>query len=74
METAICRYNPTITTQLQPDADNAFAVTKKWTDTPAMLVELGFVTNKADADCLLSEEWNTSVASAIDKAISDYFA
>ena len=68
------KYENTTARKFIKDSDNAYALTKKWTNTPAMLVELGFVTNKADADCLLDEEWNKSVASAIAKAISDYFA
>lgn len=68
------KYENTTARKFLKDQDNAFAVTKKWTNTPAMLVELGFVTNKADADCLLSEEWNKSVAAAVAKAIADYYS
>lgn len=74
MAAVTAKYENTTARKFMKDEDNAFAVTKKWTNTPAMLVELGFVTNKQDADCLLSEEWNKSVAVAIAKAISDYFS
>lgn len=74
MAPVTAKYENTTARKFLKDSDNAFAVTKKWTNTPAMLVELGFVTNKSDADCLLSEEWNKSVAAAIAKGITDYFS
>ena len=74
MAPVTARYENTTARKFIKDANEAYAVTKKWTDIPAMLVELGFVTNKADADCLLDEEWNKSVAAAMAKAIADYFS
>ena len=74
MAPVTAKYENSTARKFLKDDDTAFAVTKKWENTPAMLVELGFVTNKADAECLLSEDWNKSVAVAIAKGIADYFS
>lgn len=41
---------------------------------PAVLVELGFLTNPAEEDFLISEKGQTYMASAIFRAIRNYFA
>jgi len=41
---------------------------------PAVLVELGFLTNPSEEDFLLSEKGQTYMASAIYRAIKDYYA
>lgn len=41
----------------------------KWTEMPAALVELGFVTNSNDQERLLNKSWRNSVAEAIAEGI-----
>lgn len=41
----------------------------KWTEMPAVLVELGFITNSADQERLLSVAWQKDVAKAIGDGV-----
>jgi N-acetylmuramoyl-L-alanine amidase len=56
-----------------PDRNAAFQVllTAK---VPAVLIELAYVTNSADAAQLRSEEWRRNVARSIRSAIDNYFS
>lgn len=56
-----------------PDRNAAFRVllTAK---VPAVLIELAYVTNQADAARLRSEEWRRNVARSIRTAIDNYFS
>jgi len=56
-----------------PDRNAAFQVllTAK---VPAVLIELAYVTNRADAAQLRSEEWRRNVARSIRSAIDNYFS
>ncbi|MEO8651084.1 MAG: N-acetylmuramoyl-L-alanine amidase [Hyphomicrobiaceae bacterium] len=56
-----------------PDRTAAFQVllTAK---VPAVLIELAYVTNRADAALLRSEEWRGNVAKSIRSAIDNYFS
>lgn len=51
--------------------DEAFVVTKL-VDAPSVLVEMGFVTNAADARLLLDGDWQTGMAQAMAKGIKEY--
>ena len=42
-------------------------------DVPSVLVELGYVTNKADLQSLVSAEWRGRTADAIVQAIHTFF-
>ena len=56
-----------------PDRTAAFQVllTAK---VPAVLIELAYVTNRADAAQLRSDEWRRNVAKSIRTAIDNYFS
>jgi N-acetylmuramoyl-L-alanine amidase len=43
-------------------------------DVPSVLVELGYVSNKADLKALLSDEWRSKAAGTIVKAVDAFFA
>lgn len=40
---------------------------------PSVLIEMGFVTNKTDAENMLSETWRESFAAGIAAGLDDYF-
>ncbi len=42
------------------------------TDAPAVLIELGFITNESDVACMLDENWRSNMGFAIANAISVY--
>jgi len=54
--------------------DDIYAVTRRWGETPAVLAELGYMTNPEDAVYLQNDEWLGAVSKAFAKAISDYFS
>ncbi len=56
-----------------PDRGAAFAVLRT-AQVPAVLIELGYVTNQRDALQLRSEEWRTRVATSIVTAVENYFS
>lgn len=43
-------------------------------EVPAVLVELGYISNRADVRHMLSAEWRRKVAEAMSRAIESYFA
>ena len=51
----------------------AFVVLKA-PDIPSVLVELGFVTNKADIQSLVSQEWRERTADAMVQAVDSFFS
>jgi N-acetylmuramoyl-L-alanine amidase len=51
----------------------AFVVLKA-PDIPSVLVELGFVTNKADIQSLISQEWRERTADAMVQAVDSFFS
>ncbi|MDX2204983.1 MAG: N-acetylmuramoyl-L-alanine amidase [Hyphomicrobiaceae bacterium] len=55
-----------------PDRQAAFVVLKS-AKVPSILIELGYVTNAADAQLLGSEAWREKVSTSISKAIENYF-
>jgi N-acetylmuramoyl-L-alanine amidase len=56
-----------------PDRNAAFQVLKT-AKVPAVLIELAYVTNRADAALLRSEDWRRNVARSIRSAIDNYFS
>jgi N-acetylmuramoyl-L-alanine amidase len=69
------------TTQLQvvthmtgkPMRSAGFVVLKA-PDVPSVLLELGYLSNKADESLLVSPKWQAGVAAAMTKAIDGYFS
>jgi N-acetylmuramoyl-L-alanine amidase len=55
-----------------PMRSAAFHVLKQ-TETPAALIELGFMTNPVDLGLMRQEEWRNSMAGAIARALHRYF-
>jgi N-acetylmuramoyl-L-alanine amidase len=43
-------------------------------DVPSVLIELGFVSNRADLKFLTSEAWRNRASAAIARAVDTYFA
>ena len=56
----------------EPDQQAAFRVLKT-AQFPSVLIELGYVSNRDDADNLNSDEWREKVADSIHSAIDNYF-
>jgi N-acetylmuramoyl-L-alanine amidase len=52
---------------------SASFVVLKAPDVPSVLVELGFVSNKADLKSLISPEWRERTADAVVHAVDTYF-
>ena len=64
----------TTTRKYPKEGNDVFVVIREWSgNTPAILAELGFITNQNDATNLLSDEWMTDAAAAYANAIADYF-
>jgi N-acetylmuramoyl-L-alanine amidase len=55
-----------------PDRGAAFVVLKT-ASMPSILIELGYVTNTADAEQLKSDQWRDRVAGSIVTALDNYF-
>lgn len=53
-------------------ADNSYYVTH-WAESCALLVEIGYLTNKTDAENMLSDHWQKKMVNAISDGIDDYF-
>ena len=56
----------------EPDQQAAFRVLKT-AQFPSVLIELGYVSNRDDADNLNSDEWRAKVSDSISSAIDNYF-
>jgi N-acetylmuramoyl-L-alanine amidase len=56
-----------------PDRSAAFVVIKS-AKIPSILIELGYVTNAADAELLKSDQWREKVSASIVTAIENYFS
>ena len=50
---------------------DAFVVTKH-TEMPSMLIEMGFATNKTDAENIIDEEWRLAFTSAVAEGIKNF--
>ena len=54
------------------EADNSYYVTH-WAEACALLIEIGYLTNKTDAENMLNDEWNKNMAIALADGIDKYF-
>jgi N-acetylmuramoyl-L-alanine amidase len=61
------------TMRSEPAQQAAFKVLKT-AQFPSVLIELGYVSNRDDADNLESEEWRDKVGDSIFSAIENYFS
>ncbi len=66
------RLSKSIAMSRVPRRSAAFKVLKQ-TDAPSVLVELGYISNRADEEQMLTPEWQSKVASAIAGAVQIYF-
>ncbi|MBS0235202.1 MAG: N-acetylmuramoyl-L-alanine amidase [Proteobacteria bacterium] len=66
------RLGKSIAMSRVPRRSAAFKVLKQ-TDAPSVLVELGYISNRADEEQMLTSEWQSKVASAIAGAVQIYF-
>jgi N-acetylmuramoyl-L-alanine amidase len=57
----------------QPHREAGFKVLRAG-DVPAVLLELGYLSNARDVESLLSEGWRRRTAAAMAKAIERFFA
>ena len=69
----IANMSESTTMRSEPDQQAAFKVLKT-AQFPSVLIELGYVSNREDADNLESEEWRSNVADSIYSAIENYFS
>jgi len=56
-----------------PDRSAGFRVLKT-AQFPSVLIELGFVSNKEDAQLLQSDAWRQKVSGSIAAAVENYFS
>ncbi len=63
---------PAVRLHQQPLKSAGFKVLKS-PDVPSVLVELGYVSNKADLKALLSDEWRNKAVGTIVKAVDVFF-
>ncbi|MBS0251392.1 MAG: N-acetylmuramoyl-L-alanine amidase, partial [Proteobacteria bacterium] len=66
------RLRKQITMSRVPRRSAAFKVLKQ-TDSPSVLVELGYISNRSDEEQMLTPEWQAKVADAIAGAVQIYF-
>ena len=71
-QSVIDRMGETTMMKDDPHREAAFRVLKT-AQVPSVLIELAYVTNKADAQLLRSEEWKKKVATSITRAVHHYF-
>ena len=62
-----------VTLSREPQRAANFAVLRQ-TETPAVLIELGYISHAEEERQMLSAEWQRKVATAITGAIEDYFS
>lgn len=62
-----------IAPRVEKQEKNSYAVIRE-TKTAASLIEIGFVTNKDDAENMVNEEWQKQLAKAIADGINDFFS
>lgn len=63
----------TVAPQVEKQEKNSYAVVRE-TKTAASLIEVGFATNKTDAENMVNEEWQKQFAKAVADGINDFFS
>ena len=71
-KTLVGEMKPVMRLHQHPLRSAGFKVLKS-PDVPSVLVELGYVSNKADLKALLSDEWRNKAAGTIVKAVDVFF-
>jgi N-acetylmuramoyl-L-alanine amidase len=71
-QSVVTQLRKTARLHQHPLRSAAFVVLKA-PDVPSALVELGYVTNKADLESLVSTEWREKTADAIVRAVDAFF-
>jgi N-acetylmuramoyl-L-alanine amidase len=71
-KTLVGEMKPAVRLHQHPLKSAGFKVLKS-PDVPSVLVELGYVSNKADLKALLSDEWRNKAAGTIVKAVDVFF-
>ena len=71
-KTLVGEMKPVMRLHQHPLKSAGFKVLKS-PDVPSVLVELGYVSNKADLKALLSDEWRNKAAGTIVKAVDVFF-
>lgn len=71
--TVIATLGKTISLTREPERSAAFKVLKQ-TDSPSVLVELGYMSHAGDEKLLTSADWQNEVAASIGSAVDAYFA
>lgn len=66
------RLGKTVTMSRVPRRSAAFKVLKQ-TDSPSVLIELGYISNRGDQEQMLTPEWRAKVVDAIAGAVQIYF-
>jgi N-acetylmuramoyl-L-alanine amidase len=72
-QSVVAQLRKTARLHQNPLRSAAFVVLKA-PDVPSALVELGYVTNKADLQSLISTEWREKTADSIVRAVDAFFA
>ncbi|HRK18184.1 MAG TPA: N-acetylmuramoyl-L-alanine amidase, partial [Hyphomicrobiaceae bacterium] len=72
-EAVVSTMGESTTMMSNPDREANFRVLKS-VKMPSVLIELAFVSNRADAAKLKSDSWRDSVATSIQRAVDNYFA
>lgn len=70
---SVVDYSRNTTSMLDPAHRFAGFVVLKAPDVPSVLIELGFLTNRADEKNITSPRWRTKVASSFVSAVDRYF-
>jgi len=71
--TLVSRLRKSVKVSRKPRRSAAFKVLKQ-TKTPSVLVELGYLSNRADEKTMQTTTWQSKVATSIADAVATYFA
>lgn len=68
----VARMRSKVTVSRKPNRSAAFRVLKQ-TETPAALIELGYMTNVADLQRMRRSDWQERMAGAVAEAVAQFF-